>query len=85
MTETTKAERIASIDLAIARAGGIVAFSKAMGVTHQAIYAWRRRGWAPADKALVMETVFDVPRAHTMEPQLAALLATPPSTAADLL
>jgi len=83
--ETDKVERVASIDLAITRAGGIVAFSKAVGVTHQAVYAWKRRGWAPADKALVMEAVFDVPRARTMEPRLAALVATPPSTAADLL
>lgn len=85
MTETTKEERIEAIDTAINRAGGIVAFTKALSVTHQAVYAWKRRGWAPADKALIMETLFSVPRQSTMEPRLAAALMAPPSGASDLL
>lgn len=85
MTETTKDERIEAIDTAISRAGGIVKFTKAMGVTHQAVYSWKRRGWAPADKALIMETLFAVPRQSLMEPSLAAVVAAPPSGTADLL
>lgn len=85
MTETTKEERIEAIDTAISRAGGIVRFAKAMGVTHQAVYSWKRRGWAPADKALVMETLFAVPRTSLMEPSLAAVVAAPPAGTTDIL
>ena len=82
---TTKEQRIEAIDTAISRAGGIVKFTKAIGVTHQAIYAWKRRGWAPADKALIMETLFAVPRQSMMEPSLAAVIATPPAGGTDVL
>lgn len=85
MSETTKQERIDAIDTAISRAGGIIKFAKAMGVTHQAIYSWKRRGWAPADKALIMETLFAVPRTSLMEPSLAAVVAAPPAGTTDIL
>lgn len=81
---TTKEERIAAIDLAISRGGGIIKFCKRMGVTHQAVYAWKRRGWAPLEKAIVMEAVFGIPRADFMNPDLVRTLNTP-SASADLL
>lgn len=82
---TTKEQRIEAIRLAITRAGGIVKFTKAMGITHQAVYSWVRRGWAPADKALIMEKLFSVPRQSLMEPSLAAVVAAPPSGFVDIL
>jgi transposase-like protein len=78
---STKDERVAAIDEAIKRGGGIVAFSKAMGVTHQAVYNWRNRGWAPIERALAMEAVFGINRYETMEPNTArALIASPDNT-----
>jgi transposase-like protein len=81
---TTKEERIAAIDLAIERGGGIIKFCKRMGVTHQAVYAWKRRGWAPLEKAIVMEAVFGIPRSDFMNPDLVRTLSTP-SAGSELL
>jgi len=67
---TTKNERIAALDLAIERGGGIVKFTKAMGVTHQAIYAWRKRGWVPPERAVVIESIFGIDRGLLMNPNL---------------
>ena len=44
---TTKEERLAALDRAVELGGGIVRFARAMNVTHQAVYNWRRRGWVP--------------------------------------
>lgn len=85
MSDTTKESRIAALDTAITRAGGIMRFAQNMRVTHQAIYGWRKRGWVPADKALVIESVFGVPRADLMEPRLAAVLHAPTALADDIL
>jgi hypothetical protein len=74
---TTPAERIAALDEAIKRGGGIVAFARRMGVTHQAIYHWKKRGWMPLDRALAVEAIFGVDRNLLMEPRLAFALATP--------
>lgn len=61
------------IDRAIERAGGIVAFCRQMDVSHQAVYDWKRRGWAPPARAKRMEDLFGVPASDTMDPKLAAL------------
>lgn len=81
---TTKEDRLKALGIAVDRAGGIVRFAKAMGVTHQAVYHWRRRGWVPADRALAIETVLGVPRENLMEPRLVAVL-TAPAAALDIL
>lgn len=81
----SKEQRIQAIETAVDRGGGIVRFAKALGVTHQAVYSWKKRGWAPADKALIMETLFSVPRADTMDPRLVAVFAAPQQDVSDLL
>jgi len=75
-------DRIAAINRAIAKGGGIVRFAKSMGVSHQAIYAWKRRGWVPVEKAVVIEAVYGIPRDDLMSPGLVRALAAP---GADLL
>lgn len=72
-----KAERVAAIDEAIDKADGIVRFSRAMGVTHQAVYSWRKRGWVPPDKAVVIEAIFKIHRDRLMNPDLVRALNTP--------
>ena len=81
---TSKEERIAAIDLAIERGGGIIKFCKRMGVRPQAVYAWKSRGWAPVEKAIILEAVFAIPRSDLMNPDLMRALNTP-SASADLL
>lgn len=74
---TTKDERIAALDLAIERGGGIVKFTKSMGVTHQAIYAWRKRGWVPPERAVVIESIFGIDRNQLMNPDLVRAVSAP--------
>lgn len=76
--------RIDAINRAIAKGGGIVRFAKSMGVSHQAVYAWKRRGWVPVEKAVVIEAAYGVPRDELMSPDLVRALAAP-SASADLL
>jgi len=75
---STKDARVAAIDEAIRRGGGIVAFSKAMSITHQAVYNWRNRGWAPIQRAVAMESIFGVDRYETMDPSVARILIASP-------
>ena len=81
----SREQRVQAIEIAIDRGGGIVRFSEAMGVKHQAVYSWKKRGWAPADKALIMERLFCVPRADTMDPRIAEVLAAPHQDVHDVL
>jgi hypothetical protein len=76
--------RIDAINLAISKGGGIVRFARSMGVSHQAVYAWKRRGWVPVEKAVVIEAAYGVPRDELMSPDLVRALAAP-SASADLL
>jgi hypothetical protein len=55
-----------------------------MGVSHQAVYAWKRRGWVPVEKAVVIEAAYGIPRDDLMSPDLVRALAVP-SASADLL
>jgi transposase-like protein len=68
---------LAAMDEAVQKGGGIVAFARRMGVTHQAIYHWRRRGWAPVERAVAIEAVFGIDRNRLMEPSLAQALSSP--------
>lgn len=65
---TDKDKRIASIKEAVQRGGGIVKFAKAMGISHQAVYHWYRRGWVPLNRAVAIETLFGVPSSDIMDP-----------------
>lgn len=81
----SKEDRIAALETAISRGGGVVRFSKALGISTQAIYHWKRRGWVPVDKALIIEALFGVPREDTLEPSFVALMQTPSAPSADIL
>lgn len=85
MTTTTKESRIRALELAISRGNGVVKFCRALGITTQAIYHWKKRGWVPADKALVIESIFGVPREDMIEPTLLKLISEPYKPAEDIL
>jgi DNA-binding transcriptional regulator YdaS (Cro superfamily) len=67
------------IKLAIDLAGGACALAHNLGVTHQAIYTWAKRGWVPMQRALQIETEYGVPRTQLLKPELAAILIKPVS------
>jgi hypothetical protein len=76
---TTKDERIAALDLAIERGGGIIKFCLKMKVTHQAVYSWKSRGWVPPERAVALEAVFGIPRTDMMNPDLVRAISAPAS------
>lgn len=50
-----------ALDLAVERAGGIIAFSRALGISHQAVNGgWRRRGYVPLPRAVQIERLWGV-------------------------
>lgn len=73
MTDTSRE----AIETAIKRAGGIIAFARGLGVTHQAVSAWRKRGYAPFDRAARIETLWGVPRETLVSERVAAAYLTP--------
>lgn len=76
---TDKNERIAALDLAIQRGGGIIKFCQKMKVTHQAVYSWKARGWVPPERAVAIEVVFGIPRTDMMNPDLVRAISAPAS------
>lgn len=73
----TKEDRVTAIDTAIERGGGIVRFAKAMGVTHQAVYNWKTRGWVPPGRAVAIESIFGIDRDRLMNPDLVRAINAP--------
>jgi hypothetical protein len=51
----------ATLDRAIQAGGGVISFAKAMGVTHQAVYHWKKRGYVPFDKAAKVQKLYGEP------------------------
>jgi len=63
------------LNAAIANAGGIFAFARKLGITHQAVYHWKRRGWVPLERAVEIEQHFHVPAGSLIKPLLREALA----------
>jgi DNA-binding transcriptional regulator YdaS (Cro superfamily) len=61
---------------AIDLAGGANPLAHKLGVSHQAVYVWLRKGWVPAQRAVEIEKLFDIPRVHLFKPELSALLTS---------
>ena len=57
--------------------GGALPLARALGVTHQAMYPWIKRGWLPTNRALQAASIYDVPYADLIDPQLRAYVANP--------
>lgn len=49
-----------ALTAAIAKAGGIRKFARGMGVTHQAVYHWRKTGYLTLERALQVEDLTGV-------------------------
>jgi DNA-binding transcriptional regulator YdaS (Cro superfamily) len=59
---STKESRVAALNTAITNAGGIFAFARSLGVSHQVVYQWKKLGYVPAARAIVIEHRFGVPQ-----------------------
>lgn len=76
----SKENRLAALDRAVAKAGGIVAFRKAMGLSHQSVYAWKRRGYVPFPRAAQIEAKFGIPHRELVDPAVVQALETVSAT-----
>jgi len=85
VTTTTFDERLEAINTAIKRGGGIVAFARHLGCSHQNITQMRQKGYMPPAKALQAEQLTGVSRAKLMKPDLVDAYLSPSSDAADVL
>jgi hypothetical protein len=64
----------ASLDDAVKKIGGARKVAAKMKVSHQAVYVWIKRGWAPMKRAIQLERMTGIPRAKLIDPQIAKLL-----------
>lgn len=75
---------IERLDSVIGQAGGIIAFAKEMDVSHQAVYAWKRRGSVPIERAVTIEALYGVPARELVSPSIATALDRAAAAAAVL-
>ena len=61
-----------ALNTAIQRAGGLLKFARAMGVSHQAVSQWRKKCYVPINQVWRIERMYSVPAEHLMAPILAA-------------
>lgn len=71
---STDPHSLPGVDALIARAGGARALARALGISHQAIYKWQRKGYVPSSRVLEFERVYGVPREHLLRPDLAHMI-----------
>ena len=67
------------IQSAISKAGTRRVFADSLSppVTVQAVCQWVRRGWVPPARAMEIERIYDIDRAHLVRPDLVALVGAP--------
>tara|TARA_R110000868_G_scaffold19939_5_gene85023 strand:- start:589 stop:831 length:243 start_codon:yes stop_codon:yes gene_type:complete len=67
-------QRLPALRDAVNKLGGIVEFSKALDVTHQAVYYWFAKGWVPLERAVLIERLTGVDRNFLVKPSVAEAL-----------
>lgn len=68
-------DAIDCLNEAIKRAGGILAFSRSLGISHQVVYQWKRLGYVPAARAIVIESKYGIPLRKMLRFELAEALS----------
>ncbi len=66
---STKELRLYHLQRAIDAAGGVKQVARDYGVTHQAVYLWRKKGVVPLDRAVAIERRQGV---NLVDPKLAS-------------
>ena len=66
--------RLFNINRAIEKAGGVAQLGKALGVTHQAVCLWRKKGVVPVERAVDIERLYGIPAVNIVSPQLASMV-----------
>ena len=75
---------MSGIENAIAKAASRQDFAQSLNppVSVQAVSQWVRRGWVPPARALEIERLYGIDRAHLVKPDLVALVGEPLPSAA---
>lgn len=74
------------IEKAVERADGAVPLAAKIGVSHQAVFQWIKRGWVPLSRAIQIEGTYGIPRRELLKPELVEALEAPAAdAAADLI
>ena len=60
---------------AIAKAGGVSALARHLGVTRQRVQNWYKQGWVPKDYVVEIEAEFGVSRRELLQPEIRDLTA----------
>lgn len=68
------AESMTGIEEAVKAAGGQAELAAKLGVTQQAISAWKVRGWVPLGRAVEIEQVTGVARGRLVNPRVLDLV-----------
>ncbi len=66
--------QMTGINHAIELAGGACNLALRLGVSHQIVYIWARRGWVPGQRALQIERAYNIPRIDLINPEIVSLL-----------
>ncbi|QDH50411.1 hypothetical protein [Caulobacter phage KcrB] len=66
--------KVNGVEKAIENAGGAQQFAARLGVSHQAVYQWRKKGWVPTKRVLQVEKLFGVEREELAGPHLLRIL-----------
>jgi hypothetical protein len=61
---------------AILKAGGILKFRAALGVSHQAIYHWMKKGRVPLIRAAKIEELYGTPARDLIDPAIVRALSS---------
>lgn len=66
---------VAALNEAIKAAGGIIAFARSMGLSHQVVYQWKKRGYVPTERALIIEHKYGIPYGRLIRSALADIIS----------
>lgn len=70
-----KNQRVTLLRAAISAGGGMIAFARSLGVSHQAVYQWIKRGYVPPFQATKIDALYHVPRRDLVDPAMLEMLA----------
>lgn len=87
MNNTTGIARAAEAAARASGLNGATALARELGVSHQVVYVWLKRGWAPANRAQQLSIAYGIPARDLLKPALAAVLfpTDAAQTASDLI
>lgn len=67
-------DKLRGIDKVIEMAGSAQLLAARLGVSHQAVYGWRKKGFVPTKRLLQIEKMFGVQREELASQQVLRIL-----------